>query len=164
MKTEASEFLPTARREGIITKEVDGELLIYDSARDKAHCLNPSAAAIWQRCDGRLTVVEMARSFTESIGAPVGEDVIHFALKQFSDEHLLAEGYEVSRLPAHLSRRTLVRKLGMGVALLPLITSISAPTALAAVSCSGPCSGAPGRGTCPAGCICSDITSTCVVV
>jgi coenzyme PQQ synthesis protein D (PqqD) len=62
MKTEAPRFLPEACREGIITKEVDGELLIYNSARDRAHCLNSSAAAIWNLCDGRTTPSEIAHN------------------------------------------------------------------------------------------------------
>jgi len=56
MKIEATEFLPLARREAIITKEVDGELLVYDVTRDKAHCLNETAAAVWRLCDGRTSV------------------------------------------------------------------------------------------------------------
>lgn len=61
MKTQALEFLPKARSEALITKEVDGELLVYDRTRDKAHCLNESAAAIWKLCDGRTTPAEIAR-------------------------------------------------------------------------------------------------------
>lgn len=164
MKTETPSFLPAARREGIITKEVDGELLIYDSARDKAHCLNTSAAAIWKLCDGCTSIPHIARSVSKSLRVPVEEIMVLLALRLLSANHLLAEGYEVSRLPMDSSRRALVRRLGVGMALLPLITSISAPTALAAVSCAaGPCSGGPGRGTCPPGCVCSPITSSCVV-
>jgi len=58
---------------------------------------------------------------------------------------LLADGYMVASLPVDSSRRALARKLGVVIALLPLITSLSAPTALAAISCSGPCTGGPGR-------------------
>ena len=65
MKIEATEFLPLARREAIITKEVDGELLVYDVARDKAHCLNATAAAIWQLCDGRTSVSEISAQWAE---------------------------------------------------------------------------------------------------
>lgn len=162
MKTEDSTLLPTARREGMITKEVDGELLVYDRERDRAHCLNATAALIWRRCDGRLNVAEIARSCSESLGAPVDELMVHLALKQFTSNHLLTEGYKALSIPPDISRRTLIRRLGVGVALLPVITSITAPTAMAAVSCGGSCTGGPGRGTCPPGCLCSVITTTCV--
>ena len=59
MKIEATEFLPLARREALITKEVEGELLVYDVTRDKAHCLNETAAAVWRLCDGRTSVASI---------------------------------------------------------------------------------------------------------
>jgi coenzyme PQQ synthesis protein D (PqqD) len=161
MNTQAIAFLPKARSEGLITKEVEGEVLVYDRERDQAHCLNETAAAIWKLCDGCTGVPELTGSVSKSLGIPVGEIVIQLGLKQLSANHLLVEGYEVASLPVNSSRRNLVRRLGVGVALLPLITSLSAPTALAAVSCGGPCTGGPGRGSCPAGCVCSPITSLC---
>ena len=66
MKIDSCAFLLKARSEGIITKEVEGEVLIYDRARDRAHCLNESAAAIWKLCDGRRSVGEIAASFRNS--------------------------------------------------------------------------------------------------
>jgi len=33
-------------------KQADGEVLIYDLERNKAHCLNNTAARVWQYCDG----------------------------------------------------------------------------------------------------------------
>ncbi len=161
MKIDSRALLPKARSEGIITKELNGELLLYDRVRDKAHCLNQTAAAIWKLCDGCTGVSELTGHVTKWLGVPVGESVIQLALKQLSANHLLVEGYEVSSLPVNSSRRNLVRRLGVSVALLPLITSLSAPTALAAVSCGGPCTGGPGRGSCPPGCVCSPITNQC---
>ena len=66
MRSEATEFLPLARREAIITKEVDDELLVYDRERDRAHCLNETAAAIWQLCDGRTSVSEISEQLAVS--------------------------------------------------------------------------------------------------
>lgn len=150
-------FLPAARREGIILKEVDGELLVYDLERNKAHCLNESAAAIWKRCDGCTDIPELAISVSKTLGASLDETVIQLALKQLSADHLLAETYDASPLiAAGLSRRALVRRLGLAAALLPLITTITAPTASAAGSgCGGACvPGGPGNGGCPLGCTC----------
>jgi len=61
MKTQALEFLPKARSEALITKEVADELLVYDRTRDKAHCLNETAAEIWKLCDGQTSAPEIAR-------------------------------------------------------------------------------------------------------
>jgi hypothetical protein len=127
-------FLPKARRKGIITKEVDGELLIYDRERDKAHCLNLTAALVWQLCDGRRGVTDLAQSVREALGTPVDEIVIELALKQLTGDHLLVEKYEFLTVAGDLSRRELVRRLGVAAVLLPLITTITAPTALAGIS------------------------------
>lgn len=158
-------FLPEARREGIIRKEVDGELLVYDLTRDKARCLNPTAAQVWKLCDGQTGIPELARSLGKTLGAPVDEAVIQLALKQLSADHLLTQKYDVLPLVADLSRRALVRRLGLAAALLPLITTISAPTASAAGSCSGACvPGTPNNGGCALGCTCQAGTNTCVNV
>jgi hypothetical protein len=61
MKIDPCAFLPKARSEGIIIREVDGELLLYDRVRDRAHCLNETAAAVWKLCDGRTTASVIAK-------------------------------------------------------------------------------------------------------
>ncbi len=68
MEIDSCALLPKARSEGIITKEVDGELLIYDRARDQAHCLNETAAAVWRRCDGQSGAQEIAENLARSRG------------------------------------------------------------------------------------------------
>lgn len=162
MKNKTSALRPTARREGIVTKEVEGELLIYDRETDRAHCLDATAAAIWTRCDGHTSVTEITRAVSKSMRMRVDQRLVHFALNQFNTHRLLV-GYEASGPPASLTRRAIVRKLGVGIALIPIITSINVPSAFAAISCGGSCTGGPGRGTCPPGCVCSVITNRCVV-
>lgn len=162
-------FFPTARLEGLIRRDVDGELLVYDLQRNRAHCLNPTAAHVWKLCDGQTSITELAHALGKTLGTPVDEAVIQLALKQLSADHLLAKAYEVSPVVADLSRRALVRRLGLAAALLPLITTITTPTALAATSgCGGPCvPGAPSNGGCPLGCTCQATgpgTGVCVNV
>ncbi len=85
------------------------------------------------------------------------ETVVLLALDQLADAHLLVEA-EVPAEP--LSRRVALRRIGVAAAVvLPLVTSIVAPTAAQAVSClhngqpcvvngqccSGICLGAPTR-------------------
>ena len=157
MKTEAIAFLPKARSEGIITKEVDGEVLVYDLARDKAHCLNETAAAIWKLCDGRTTASEMAAQLSggegrrqKAVGSeqqPLDERVVWLALEQLRNSHLLEEPNGKTFWPAsipgiaNMSRREAVRRIGLGAAIaLPIVISMTAPTpAEAAVSCGAPC-------------------------
>jgi len=157
-------FLPKARRQGIITKEVDGELLIYDLDRDKAHCLNLTAALVWKNSDGLRSIRELARVVSGKMDASIDEAVIQLALKQLDRDHLLQTSNTAIPLPTDLSRRAVVRRLGVAAVLLPLITSISAPTALANVSCVTPMGGCvpggPNNGGCSPGCTCL-VDNTC---
>lgn len=151
-------FLPKARRKGIISKEVDGELLIYDLDRDKAHCLNPSAAAIWKLCDGRTTTDQISNSLLKDKGRAVDERIVWLALTELRRTHLLEEDDWIQPGPQTIlgmSRREAVRRIGLGAAIaLPVVISITAPTAVQASSCvqeGGTCA-AP---DCCAGLICT---------
>jgi Coenzyme PQQ synthesis protein D (PqqD) len=131
---------PTARKDELVTRELSDELLVYDLKRHKAHCLNQTAAAVWKLCDGKATVKEIAKSLAEVLGAPVDERIIHLALEQLAKFHLLDESKSlVPQLPPELtrmSRREMMRTLGVAAAIaLPLIVSVSAPTAVQAASC-----------------------------
>jgi hypothetical protein len=135
MTSEFTEFLPKARQEKIVIKEIDDEVLVYDCARDKAHCLNPSAAAIWQRCDGQTTVSEIARMLATD-SEPVNESIVWLALSELRRSHLLEEPVRLPQTILGMSRREAVRRIGLGAAIaLPLVASITAPTPVQAGSC-----------------------------
>lgn len=160
MRDKRGESLPKARTEKLLVQELSGELLVYDLERDKAHCLNRTAALVWKRCDGRTGVRQITEFLQATLDAPVDDELVQLALSQLSTDHLLEEPAASLPQGMRISRRTLVRRLGIAAVLLPLVTTITAPTALAAVSCTGPCSiAAP----CPPGCTCSSITNSCVV-
>ncbi len=140
--------LPRARQSGLITREVAGEMLVYDRNSDEAHCLNPTAALVWANCDGRTTIAEMARLLEAEMETAVADDIVWFALDQLEQSSLLDDPW---KRPAkieemsieQMSRRSLVKRLGIAAAVtLPLVTSIIAPAAAAAASClpvSAPC-------------------------
>jgi transposase len=150
-------FLPEARRDGIIRKEADGELLVYDLTRDKAHCLNESAAAIWKRCDGRTSIKEIAASLAKEVGGTVDERLVWLALADLRRTHLLEEpkptvssedgnnsrkkkqqNNQWPQMMQGMSRREAVKRIGLGAAIaLPVVISITAPTAAQAGSCLG---------------------------
>ena len=60
MKQARNQTKPLARKEGLVIQELPDEVLVYDLDRDRAHCLNQTAAFVWQRCDGRTSTVEIA--------------------------------------------------------------------------------------------------------
>ena len=45
--------LPSPRIQGLIVRELAGELVVYDKTRHRAFCLNPTVASIWKSCEGR---------------------------------------------------------------------------------------------------------------
>jgi hypothetical protein len=128
---------PQARQEGLIVRELDGEILIYDTGNNKAHCLNQTAALVWKNCDGEKTASEIRRSLSSELGTELDERVVWFALKQFGRDHLLEERLiPPAYVSASLTRREMVRTLGLAaVVALPLVTSIVAPTAVQAATC-----------------------------
>lgn len=167
MRTDLCAFLPKARSEGIISKEIDGELLIYDRARDRAHCLNETAATIWNLCDGRSSVREISERWAMSwrhkgevarkVEAGSGidqivpsneereqfEQVVRLAMDRLRRAHLLEKtNHKTFTAPisemANISRREAVRRISFGAAIaIPVVTAITAPTPAEAAASCG---------------------------
>lgn len=164
MKTDPRKSLPLARKEGLVIKEVDDEVLVYDLARDQAHCLNDSAARIWRLCDGKNSIDQLAVIFSGDSGAKPDANLILLGLQDLQRNHLLENGNLASQsgVGQGMSRREAVRRIGIGAAIaLPLVISISAPTPVqAAVSCSARCKPCSTGAECCSG-VCIDTPSGC---
>jgi hypothetical protein len=144
MKNDRPEQLPLARTEQLIVKEVDDEVLVYDLADDKAHCLNDTAAKVWKNCDGKNSVAEISAALGNETGVAIDEGVVWLALDQLEKFKLLAEVPAAPAVFAGMSRRQLMRTLGVAAIALPVVVSIIAPTPAHAVSCGRPCTADPG--------------------
>ena len=120
--------LPQARQERLIVEESGNELLVYDQARDRVHCLNPSAVFVWRHCDGQTSIAQMTLLMHKEFDTPADEDLVSLALRQLHSKHLLTDGWHSQPATPKISRRELARRLGLGIALLPLVSSILAPT------------------------------------
>jgi hypothetical protein len=144
MKNGRSNQLPKARKEQLIVKELPDEVLIYDLARDKAHCLNQTAALVWKNCDGNTSITEINASLAEESGAPVDERVVWLALDQLEKFNLLADAPAMPVAFNGLNRRQLIRTLGMAAAALPVIITMAAPTRAQVGSCLAPGTVVPG--------------------
>jgi hypothetical protein len=117
-----------------LTKELAEETVVYDSKRNEAHCLNRTAALIWRHCDGRTSVAELV-TLLRKRDLPADEAVVWLALDRLAKAHLLQE--RLPPAPRAVSRRQVMRKIGMAgglSVLLPTITSIIAPTPATAAS------------------------------
>ena len=129
---------PQVRQSGLIVREMDNEILIYDTGNDKAHCLNETAALVWKECDGTKSVAEITRRLSRQLDTKVDERVVWFALKQFDRDHLLEQQLVMpaALMNGGLNRREMVRALGLAAAVaVPVVTSILAPTAVQAATC-----------------------------
>lgn len=155
---------PLARTGQLLVMDIDGETLVYDLARHRAHCLNTVAARVWRLCDGQTSVEQMAAAIAEATGAAIDEEVVWYALRRLNGARLI-EGLHTVAPVRTLTRRDLLQRMtaaGLGALLLPTVASIVAPTTLQAqASClptGAPCSRSVGprccNGTCrgqPAG-------------
>lgn len=120
--------LPTARTTEIIEQDLDNELLIYDLRIDKAYTLNETSTKVYLACDGRQTFEDLKRQHKYT------DDLIHLALQELNANKLL-ENYAAANHFAGLSRREVIRKVGLATIIsLPVIASITAPKAIHAAS------------------------------
>lgn len=133
----ASQFIPQARSEGLVITDLDDEVLVYDKARDKAHCLNQTAALVWKYSNGKRTVAEIAAAMQKKLGSPVDEQIVWYALGQLENDHLLRDALKMPRTLVGITRREFVRQMGMAgiIVILPMINSMSAPEAGGITSC-----------------------------
>lgn len=158
MSREQERPAPRAREEGLIVEGLGEELLVYDVQAHRSHCLNRAAALVWKACDGRATPGEIARRVGAELGAEVAEPLVWLALEDLGRKGLLGAKPQRPDDPARVSRRELVRRLGVAAVLVPVIATVTAPTAYAAVSCSGSCS--VQAQNCPTGCQC--VNGVCI--
>ena len=137
---------PLARRDGLVVKTVGDEVLVYDLERARAHSLDALAAAIWRQCDGRRPVAALAAAVRAETGVPVTAAAVEYGLAALGRARLLA-GERPAPGP---TRRQVLARIGTAAAI-PLVLSITAPTAAQAQS--GPPSPTcvPENGSCPNG-------------
>src|SRR5690242_12747596 len=131
-RSDAACFIPIPNQ-NVIVQDVFGELLVYDLQRDIVRRLNRVAAAIWKQCDGQKNVAEIARAVAPQFERQVDEQAVLLALHRFRRAQLLA-GPAPEMAPAtKASRREWIKRIG--IAALPLVTSMAVPTSAQAASC-----------------------------
>jgi hypothetical protein len=123
---------PVARRHDVVVQEAGDDTLVYDLPRHKAHCLNATAAFVWRHSDGDSSVEKLAQLLATHTASPADTDVILLALRQLESANLLETPLRLDRT---ISRRDLIKKAGIAVALVPVVASLVAPTPAQAASC-----------------------------
>jgi coenzyme PQQ synthesis protein D (PqqD) len=128
---------PKARSTQLFVQELPDEVLLYDVERNEVHCLNGTAARVWALCDGERTVSEIAHLLGSDLEPDAAETLVWCALDQFTEKHLLeaiTDSAPALYKPADMTRRQMVLRLGLAVALLPVVDSIMSPPAAMAAS------------------------------
>jgi hypothetical protein len=139
------------KRQGLLVEETGSEVVVYNLEGYRVHCLNDQAVRIWGLCNGRRTIGQIAAGIDLAIAPKSKELVVGNVIAQLEKLGLVEES---PLAPALVSRRDMARRIGIGVAAmvaLPLITSVTAPTAQAANTCvptNGTCGGS-GQTCCP---------------
>ena len=117
---------PEARSNNLLIHNVGDETVVYDRDRQTAHRLNETATAVWQRLDGQTSAEEIASDLRYD------SNVVIMAIDHLQSAHLLE-----AKDPSLVSRRSAVRKVARLAAagvLLPVVSSIAAPTSAMALS------------------------------
>ena len=128
--------VPRARTERLLIQELADELLVYDLDSNKAHCLNQTAALVWKRCDGKMSVSQIASLLENVTGSRVDDEVVLIACHQLASCKLLHGPIPSTSRSSTLSRRDVMRRIGSAAAVsLPLVSSIVAPGAVQAATC-----------------------------
>lgn len=127
---------PTARKANLVIQEVPNEVLVYDLDNNKAHCLNHTAALVWNACNGSRSVPEIAQIIGLEAGSEIPDELVWLAIDQLNESDLLERQIQ-SELTGS-SRREAIKKLGLASMIaLPIVASLVAPqSVLANVSCS----------------------------
>jgi coenzyme PQQ synthesis protein D (PqqD) len=145
-------YSPKIRSTRIFVQELRDELVVYDVERNEVHCLNGTAARVWELCDGTHTIAEIAQQLGTDLEPQAAEALVWVALDQFAEKHLLEEASPPAQYrPADMTRRQMVLTAGLVVALLPMVNSIIAPPAALAASPAPGCTPQP-TGMGPGGC------------
>ncbi|MCK6624674.1 MAG: PqqD family protein [Anaerolineae bacterium] len=100
-------------------EKLDNELCIYDWQRLEVHNLNPTAAKVWELCDGQTSPAQIAEKLQGELNTPHAEELVWLTLQRLEKAHLLQD--KVAKPAGHniITRRELLKGLGVAAALLP---------------------------------------------
>jgi hypothetical protein len=151
------------KQKKLIARWIGDELLLYEEETSTAHCLNGIAGEMWIACQRESSAIEVAE-FLRPRWPDIEKKVVWASMSHMAAAGLLEETTDQEDIS--MSRRKLIRKLGItAAAVLPIVvTSVLIPPPAAAASCAGlgkPCSATkpccPGLGL---GCV----AGICIVI
>lgn len=127
-------MFPKARADQLTIRQLPDELLVFDHQRMKAHCLNRTAALVWQHCDGKTSPEQLAALVERELPVADALPIVQLALHQLGRRHLLEQVVSLLSERERESRRDALKKMAIAAVALPLIMSLAAPKAQASNS------------------------------
>ena len=109
-------------------EQLENELCVYDLERKVVHNLNSTATLVWEQCDGQTEPAEIAAKVEADLGTPYGEDLVWMTLNELEQAHLLENEVVQPADRSLMSRRTMLKQMGVAAALAPVVVSIVAPS------------------------------------
>lgn len=113
--------------ETVHVETLEGELCLYDWQRMKVHNLNPTAATVWQLCDGQTSPQQIAQHLKGDLTPAQAEELVWLTLARLERANLLQAAVVKPAGHKVISRREMLKGLGLAAAMLPVVTSIVAP-------------------------------------
>jgi hypothetical protein len=127
------------RSDKVYVEALEEELCVYDWEDQRMHALNPTAALVWDQCDGQTSPETMAARLEQELNVPDANKLVWLSLDRLEKAGLLARKPDRSQLDRRkFTRRELLKVAGLSLALLPVVKSIVLPTP-AQAQCSPNC-------------------------
>jgi hypothetical protein len=129
LKKKANMNLPKSRTNDIVVQNLSNEVLIYDLLTNQAFGLNETATVVFNSCNGRTSLSKLKEE------ARLTDEMIFLALEELKRFGLIEQGSDFSSPFDGMSRREIIRKVGLSSLIaMPVISSLIAPTAAQAQS------------------------------
>lgn len=131
----STQVYPRSRQQDIVTQDLGKEILLYDLKKHKAFSLNETSALVWQECDGKQDISQISQIISRKLKLPANEDLVWLTIDELKKENLLENEAELVSVFSGMSRREVIRKVGLGTMIaLPIISTLVAPSAASAQS------------------------------
>lgn len=122
-------------RQGLLSHQLDGQVLVYDSRDDRIHLLDPTTGCVLELLQEHgWTAAGVTTEVARRLGIVADPALLALALEELRKADLLDESAPVPAPMVDVNRRTLLRKLAMtgaAAALVPAIASLTATTGYA---------------------------------
>lgn len=126
-------------RAGLLRHQLDGQVLIYDTREDRVHLLDTTTGHVFELLEqGDRSAEGIVAELATRMNSIEGESLLQLSLDELRKADLLVDAEAPTEPLSDISRRDLVRKLGLAGAaalLIPTITTLTATRAYAQASC-----------------------------